>query len=112
MKNQVLESHIKKTTITSNAVSVLIALITAVTICYGFYFNTNATLNNHTQSIKEVKEDVGIIKEKISNSKSFEGVTQAQQNDMKARIQRIEDKQDQMIELILSLNKNYKIESK
>ncbi len=108
--SSLLEKHLKKTTITSNVISSFIAIVIALSICYGFYFNTTATLSAHTTDIRQVKEDVVDIKNKLSDNTSFQGVTQAQQNDMKARIQRIEDKQDKLLELMITVNKNIKLD--
>ena len=99
-----LEKHLKKSTITSNFVSVIIALITALGVGYGFYYNTNSTLDSHTMQIREVKTDVESLKEAVTNSAVFQGATgeqiksvEMQVNDVKASQIRIEEKLDRLI---------------
>jgi hypothetical protein len=99
-----LESHLNKTTITSNIVSVVIALVTALSIGYGFYYNTKDTLNDHTLQINEVKVEVKEIKEAVNNSAVFQGASteqikslENQMNDVKSSQLRIEEKIDKLI---------------
>jgi septal ring factor EnvC (AmiA/AmiB activator) len=99
-----LERHLKKSTITSNLVSVAIALLTALSVGYGFYYNTNSTLDSHTMQIKEVKTDVESLKDAVNNSAIFQGATgeqikavEVQVNDVKASQIRIEEKLDRLI---------------
>jgi septal ring factor EnvC (AmiA/AmiB activator) len=99
-----LEKHLKKSTITSNLVSVFVALITASSVGYGFYYNTNSTLDSHTIQIKEVKTDVESLKDAVTNSAIFQGATgeqiksvEVQVNDVKASQIRIEEKLDRLI---------------
>ena len=99
-----LEKHLKKTTITSNLVSVFVALITASSVGYGFYYNTNNTLESHTIQIRDVKTDVESLKNAVTNSAIFQGATgeqiksvEVQVNDVKASQIRIEEKLDRLI---------------
>lgn len=99
-----LEKHLKKSTITSNLVSVFIALITALSVGYGFYYNTNNTLNTHTTQIQDVKTDVESLKDAVNNSAIFQGATgeqiksvEVQVNDVKNSQIRIEEKLDRLI---------------
>jgi len=55
---QILEKHLKKSSLISNTVSLVIALVTALSVGYGFYYNTKATLSKHGEEIQEVKKDV------------------------------------------------------
>lgn len=99
-----LEKHLKRTTFTSNILSVIVALLTALTVGYGFYYNTNNTLDSHTLQIKEVKTDVESLKDAVNNSAIFQGATgeqikavEVQVNDVKASQIRIEEKLDRLI---------------
>ncbi len=99
-----LEKHLKKSTMASNLVSVTIALITALGVGYGFYYNTNSTLDSHTVQIKEVKNDVESLKEAVNNSAIFQGATseqiksvEVQVTDVKNSQIRIEEKLDRLI---------------
>lgn len=99
-----LEKHLKKSAITSNVVSVFIALITALAVGFGFYYTTNNTLDNHTTQLKEVKADVETLKDAVNNSAVFQGATgeqiksvELQVNDVKNSQIRIEEKLDKLI---------------
>ena len=100
----VLEKHLKKATITSNLVSVVLALITALSVGYSFYYKTNDTLDTHTTQIQEVKADVKVLTEAVNNSAVFQGATQEQMKavqeqviDVKKTQIRIEEKIDRLI---------------
>lgn len=41
--HELLEEHLKKTTIRTNVVSLLVALFTSATFVYGFYYKTEDT---------------------------------------------------------------------
>lgn len=99
-----LEKHLRKSTITSNFVSVVVALITALGVGYGFYYNTNSTLDAHTLQIKEVQTDVRVLKDAVTNSAVYQGASaeqikaiEVQVNDVKASQIRIEEKLDRVI---------------
>ncbi len=99
-----LEKHLKRTTFTSNILSVIVALLTAFGVGYGFYYNTNNTLDNHTIQIREVKKDVESLKDAVNSSAIFQGATgeqikavEVQVNDVKNSQIRIEEKLDRLI---------------
>jgi len=106
MTTEVLEKHLKKTTIVSNVVSLVIALLTATSIAYGFYFNTNSTLEMHSRDIKDIKQDIGVIKQDMTNTAVFKGMTEAEQKAIQDRVTRIEDKQDKILEVLGTINRN------
>ena len=100
----VLEKHLKKATFTNNIVSVILALVTALSIGYGFYYKTNDTLETHTTQIQEVKEDVKGLTEAVNNSAIFQGATQEQMKSVQEQVTdvkktqiRIEEKIDKLI---------------
>jgi hypothetical protein len=99
-----LEKHLKKTTITSNILSIIIALVTGLGVGYGFYFDTTSTLDSHTIQIEEVKLEVKSLRNDITTSaiyqsSSSEQIKALQSNltDVKASQIRIEDKIDKII---------------
>ena len=43
-----LEKHLKRTTKVSSAIAGTIATLGSLAVVYGFYYNTNGTLNEHS----------------------------------------------------------------
>jgi hypothetical protein len=99
-----LEKHLRRTTIISNVVSVIVALATAIIVVNAFYYDTTQTLRQHTEQINEVKKDVGIIKENVKDAQIFQGITGAEITAMKDKVNSVEVKVDKMndkLDLIL-----------
>lgn len=97
-EHALLERSIKRTTITSNVISVVVSLGTALFIIYGFYFKTNSTLDTHTQDIREVKEEVVVIKDKINANEVTVGVSKAEMKALQDKVNGIDSKVDKMDE--------------
>ena len=104
MESAILEKHLKRTTVVSNVVSLVIALIVALGTGYGFYYNTKSTLTQHTEDIKEIKQDVNAIKVDITSTAVFKGMTEIEQKNLQERVLRIEDKQDKILDVLNQIN--------
>jgi uncharacterized protein HemX len=92
----VLEKHIKKATLITNLISGLIAVLVALSVGFSFYYNTRATLNQHTEDIKEVKKDVGEIKNEIQEVDVFKGVSEVEVKALSEKINKIESDVESM----------------
>lgn len=99
-----LEKHLKRTTISANIFSIIFAVITALAVCFSFYYKTNDTLKTHTEEIKDVKTEVKDVCTEITNAKIYQSANteqvksiQAQYTDLKQGQLRIEDKLDRII---------------
>lgn len=115
MDNVVLEKHLKKFQIVANAWSLAIGVITALGICYGFYYQTTDKLDIHTTEIKQVKDDIKVLTTAVNNTAVFQGVSKEQikslENqiaDVKSSQVRIEDKIGKVVEELIKQNKNSK----
>lgn len=97
-EHTLLERSIKRTTMVSNILSVVISLGTALFIIYGFYFKTNSTLSSHTEEINEVKIEVVSIKEKINQNEVTVGVSNAEMKALQDKVNGIDGKVDRMDE--------------
>jgi hypothetical protein len=97
-EHTILERSIKRTTVISNVVSVVVSIGTALFIIYGFYFKTNTTLNNHTDEIKEVKTEVKAITDKINESEVTAGVSKAEMKALQDKVNGIDTKIEKMDE--------------
>jgi peptidoglycan hydrolase CwlO-like protein len=99
-----LEKHLKKATAMTNFVSGIVAVAVALSVGYGFYYKTQATLNEHTKDIKEVKSDVSTIKDDIQEVDIYKGVSKVEIQVLDKRIQKLEQdmsKMDEKLDLIL-----------
>ena len=71
-----LEKHLKKATFWANSLSVIFALVASLSVGYGFYYNTNSTLQEHTSDIQEVQKEVKKIQTDIQEVDVFKGVSE------------------------------------
>jgi peptidoglycan hydrolase CwlO-like protein len=94
--HELLEQHLKKTTIRTNIVSILVALFTSATFVYGFYYKTENTLQKHSVDINDVKSDVTLVKNKLNESAIYQGVTQAEIKALQDKVNGIDGKVDKM----------------
>jgi len=93
-----LEKHLKKATAMTNFVSGIVAVAVALSIGYGFYYKTQATLNEHTKDIKEVKSDVNTIKNDIQEVDVYKGVNKVEIKTLEDKIQKLESDMGRMDE--------------
>jgi peptidoglycan hydrolase CwlO-like protein len=99
-----LEKHIKKATLFTNFVSGIVAVIIAISVGFGFYYNTKSTLDQHSEDIQEVKKDVREIKSDIQEVDVFKGVSEIEVKTLDDKINGIEEnvsKIDEKLDLIL-----------
>ena len=67
--------------------TILIATLSALSVGYGFYFNTNNTLETHDQQINTLEKDIRLINEAINKNNTS---LQVQNNELKNIDQAIE----------------------
>ncbi len=95
--HQVLERHLKRTTIVSNAISMIIALCTAFGVTYGFYYETKTTLDQHGKEIKDVQTEVSKVNQKINENDVFKGVSSEKFNEFEKRVDKMDEKLDKIL---------------
>lgn len=100
----ILERFLKKTTITNSIVSIVLALVTAIAVVLGFYYNTKSTINAHTIEIKEIKIEVKSLNDVLNQFSVLQNgekeqikALQDQIVDVKKSQERIENKIDKLI---------------
>ena len=100
----ILERFLKKTTITNSIVSIVLALVTAIAVVLGFYYNTTSTINAHTIEIKEIKIEVKSLNDVLNQFSVLQNgekeqikALQDQIVDVKKSQERIENKIDKLI---------------
>lgn len=100
MDHLTLEKHLKKTTIMSNVVGLLIALVTALSVGYAFYYKTSYTQQEHSEGIRQLKTDVNEIKVQLDNTAVTSGVSSVEIDNLKERMGKIENGQIRIEEKI------------
>ena len=91
-----LEKHLKKTTIRSATVATIISICAVASLFFGFYYQTNDTLQIHTEDIKAVKVDIKDLKDVVTSDAQNKGATIEQIKALDNRITRIETTQDRI----------------
>jgi uncharacterized protein HemX len=97
-EHQTLERHLKKSSLVSNTVSLVIALITALSVGYGFYYNTKSTLQQHGEEIQEVKQEVRGVNKKINDTDVFKGISEERFKQMDEKITKMDEKLDKLLQ--------------
>lgn len=100
----IFERFLKKTTITNSIISIVLALVTAIAVVLGFYYNTKSTINAHTIEIKEIKIEVKSLNDVLNQFSVLQNgekeqikALQDQIVDVKKSQERIENKIDKLI---------------
>jgi cell division protein FtsX len=95
--SEILENSIRRTSLTSNLVSLVIAIITALGVCFGFYYKTNSTLESHTNSISLIREDMDKTQKQVNEIQIFKGVSSSQVESLEKKVDRIDQKLDELL---------------
>lgn len=95
---QALEAHLKKTTIVSNFLALIVAVFTAMFVGYGFYYKTESTLSDHTLQLMEMKKDVKNTNATVQNLNLGNGISDVQIQSMEDKIKKIENSLDRFDE--------------
>lgn len=97
VRAEVLERSIKKTTLTSNIVSIMIAIISALGVGFGFYYNTNSRLETNERSIKQLETEVESTQRQVNKMEVFKGVSSAEMKNLEKKVDKIDEKLDKLI---------------
>ena len=85
---------------TSNFISIFVALLTASGVGYGFYYTTKSQLHLHDQEIKSIKLDVKLINEKINENNTIHTLNSNEIKHLNENCKRIEKNQETIIKLL------------
>jgi len=94
---EVLEKSIRKTTFTSNIISIVIALVTTLSVGYGFYFNTKSTLDSHEKSIQNIESSVDKNTKQINEIQVYKGVSSSEMENLEKKVDKIDEKLDKLL---------------
>jgi cell division protein FtsX len=97
VRAEVLEKSIRKTTFTSNIISIVIALVTTLSVGYGFYFNTKSTLDSHEKSIQNIESSVDKNTKQINEIQVYKGVSSSEMENLEKKVDKIDEKLDKLL---------------
>jgi len=92
-----LEQSIKKTSLMTNIMSIIVTLIGGVAVTFGFYYKTNASIEIHDKAIIEIQQDVRTTKDKVSQIEVFKGVSSSEILNLDKKVDKIDAKLDQLL---------------
>lgn len=81
----------------SLALPSLIAIFSTFTICYGFYYETITGLNQNEADIKEIKDEVRQISNKMNDVAVYKGISESKINELQLKVEKMDIKLDQII---------------
>ena len=92
--------NLKSPTMINSILSIFLAVITAGGVGYGFYYNTNNKLETHDQQIDNLEVSVKKLEDAINDNNVNLAVQANELHNITKSIERIEDGQAQIIELL------------
>ena len=92
-----LERSIRKTTLATNLMSIAVTLVTGMTVTFGFYYKTNASIQTHDKQIVEIKKDVKETIDKLSQIEVFKGVSSSEMLNLEKKVDKIDEKLDKLL---------------
>ena len=75
----------------SNTLSLIVALITALGVGFGFYFNTKTTLESNAVDMREVKDAQKNIENQLHDIQVFKGVSSTELENLDEKVEHIEE---------------------
>lgn len=94
---EALDKIIKKTQLTANFVSLGVAIIAALGVGYGFYFNTDNRLDQCEKNIQQLEGLVKKNTEHINQIQVYKGVSSAEMKMIEKKVDKIDEKLDKLI---------------
>ena len=101
----ITNKEFNKVRLFSNTLSLIVALITALGVGFGFYFNTKSTLDTNALDMREVKEVQKDIQTQLNDIEVFKGVSSTELENLDEKVEHIEQdlqKMDTKLDRIIS----------
>ena len=89
----------------SNTLSLIVALVTALGVGFGFYFNTKSTLDSNAVDMREVKDAQKNIEKQLQDIQVFKGVSSTEVKNLDEKVDHIEEdlkKMDSKLDRIIT----------
>ena len=98
----VTHEEFNKIRLYSNTVSLVVAMVTALGVGFGFYYNTKTTLESNTIEIKDIKDEVKGIMFQIQDIEVYKGVRSTELENLD---EKVNDIQTELTTMDLKLDK-------
>ena len=76
--------------------SVFVAMISSVIVVNTFYYKTTMTLDEHGESIKEIKQDLNTVQVNMQDVMIYQSANTVEIKFLKERVQQMDNKIDKM----------------
>ena len=93
---EIIASILQKPKLISWLMSVFIAVISSVIVVNTFYYKTTVTLEEHGQSIQEIKKDLNAVQGNMQDVKVYQSSNTVEIRFLKERVQELDSKMDKM----------------
>lgn len=80
--------------------SIGLALVAVTPIVYGFYYDTNKTLDTNSKKIDKIESDLDAIKESVIDDEIFKGTSRIENKALREKVEDIDEKLDVMIKIM------------
>lgn len=95
-----IERTLKKSSLISTILSIVVALLSTFAIGFGFYYQTRSSLEQHDKEIIELKQDVESTKLKVDELSIYRGVSSAEMENLEKKVDKIDEKLDKILSKI------------
>lgn len=103
-EKSMFKQMMEKFTFFSTFLSIIAAVLTALGVVYGFYYETNSVIEQHTQQLKEESKKINILNEKFQKQELYQAAEKEKINAIFEKVNtfethqtRMEDKLDKLI---------------
>ena len=97
---KVLNKLIKRITIIGGIITVSASLLLAVTVSYGFIYDTERNIQNNTLELERVNDNLKELNASRLEEEQFKGISIADRSNIKDQLRKIEDQNNAMIRMI------------
>lgn len=94
--DELIKNLIKRPKLTSWLMSVFVAMISSVIVVNTFYYKTTMTLDEHGESIKEIKQDLNAVQVNMQDVMIYQSANTVEIKFLKERVQQMDNKIDKM----------------
>tara|TARA_R110002153_G_scaffold54854_1_gene152511 strand:+ start:1261 stop:1587 length:327 start_codon:yes stop_codon:yes gene_type:complete len=95
-----IERMMKKSSLISTILSIIVALLSTCGIGFGFYYQTKASLEQHDRELIELKQDVEATRMKVDELSIYRGVSSAEMENLENKVDKIDVKLDKILNKI------------
>ena len=95
-----IEKTLKKSSLISTILSIVVALVSTLAIGFGFYYQTKASLEQHDKELIELKSDVEKTKIKVGELSIYSGVSSSEIENLEKKVDKMDEKLDRILQKI------------